>query len=86
VGKLSAPSTITSQPCPRIRSTFSEVRRSLKSLTVTSGFSASIVCPADSAFDWPRRSVEWTICRWRFVSSTASSSTIPSVPTPAAAR
>ena len=34
MGKLSAPSTITSQPSPRMRSTFSEVSRSLKTLTV----------------------------------------------------
>ena len=41
---------------------------------------------ARSAFESPSRSVECTICRWRFESSTTSSSTIPSVPTPAAAR
>ena len=80
MGKLSAPSTITSQPAPRIRSAFSVVRRSLKTSTVTSGLSAAIVRLADSAFESPRRSVEWTIWRWRLDSSTTSSSTIPSVP------
>ena len=43
MGKLSAPSTITSQPAPRIRSAFSVVRRSAKTSTVTSGLSAAIV-------------------------------------------
>ena len=76
----------TSQPSPRMRSTFSDVRRSRKTRTLTSGFSASIVRLADSTFGSPSRSVEWTIWRWRFDASTASSSTIPSVPTPAAAR
>jgi hypothetical protein len=28
----------------------------------------------------------WMICRWRLLSSTVSKSTMPSVPTPAAAR
>ena len=36
-------------------------------MTVTSGLSASIVRFADSAFDSPSRSVEWTIWRWRLV-------------------
>ena len=53
MGKLSAPSTITSQPSPRMRSTFSEVSRSLKTFTVTSGLSASIVRLADSTFGSP---------------------------------
>ena len=34
----------------------------------------------------PIRSLEWITCRWRFERSTSSLSTIPSVPTPAAAR
>ena len=84
MGKLSAPSTMTSTLAEDPVDVLG--RRSRKTLTVTSGFSASIVRLADSAFDSPSRSVEWTICRWRFVSSTASSSTMPSVPTPAAAR
>ena len=41
---------------------------------------------ADSAFHSPSRDVEWSTWRWRFEASTLSSSTIPSVPTPAAAR
>ena len=41
---------------------------------------------ADSTFNRPTSSVPWMICRWRFVKSTVSKSTIPSRPTPAAAR
>ena len=80
MGKLSAPSTITSQPSPRIRSTFSEVSRSRYGITSTSGLSASIVRFADSAFQSPSVCVEWAIWRCRFDSSTRSSSTIPSRP------
>ena len=54
--------------------------------TFTSGLSAVIVCSAESTFGTPIRSVEWITWRWRFERSTSSSSTIPSVPTPAAAR
>ena len=72
------PSTITSQPWARIRSTFSESSRSWNGTTSTSGLSASIVRFAESTFGSPSRSVEWTICRWRFESSTTSGSMIPS--------
>ena len=65
---------------------FSEVRRSLYATTSTSGLSASIVRFADSTFGSPSESVEWTICRCKFDSSTTSASTIPMRPTPAAAR
>ena len=41
---------------------------------------------ADSSLDVPRVEVPCTICRWRLVRSTTSKSTIPMVPTPAAAR
>ena len=47
---------------------------------------AKVVMSALSVFFIPMRSVVWRIWRWRFDSSTTSSSTIPSVPTPAAAR
>ena len=65
---------------------FSESRRSWKVTTETSGLSASTVRFAESTFGSPSRSVEWTIWRWRFESSTTSGSMIPIVPTPAAAR
>ena len=54
--------------------------------TFTSGLSALIVCSAESTFGVPIRSVEWITWRCRLERSTSSSSTIPSVPTPAAAR
>ena len=65
---------------------FSEVRRSRYVRTSTSGFRASIARFAESTFGEPSVSSEWAICRCRFVSSTMSASTIPIVPTPAAAR
>ncbi len=55
-------------------------------LTVTSGLSARIVSSAESTFGMPIRSLLWITWRWRFDRSTSSLSTIPSVPTPAAAR
>ena len=54
--------------------------------TFTSGFSALIDSSAESTFGTPTRSVVWITWRCRFDRSTTSSSTIPSVPTPAAAR
>ena len=54
--------------------------------TFTSGFSAWIDCSAESTLGMPMRSVEWITWRCRLERSTSSSSTIPSVPTPAAAR
>ncbi len=54
--------------------------------TSTSGLSAWIACSAESTFGTPMRSLVWMTWRWRFERSTTSSSTIPSVPTPAAAR
>ena len=65
---------------------FAEVRRSLYATTSTSGFSAVSAWRADSVFAMPTRSVVCRICRCRFESSTMSSSMMPSVPTPAAAR
>ena len=55
-------------------------------LTLTSGFSAVIVSSAESTFGTPTRSELWITWRCRLERSTVSSSTIPSVPTPAAAR
>src|SRR5579864_8161400 len=66
-----------------MRSTFSDVMRSLYVTTSTSGFSASSVFFAESAFHSPSRSVECAIWRCRFEASTRSSSTMPSRPTPA---
>ena len=54
--------------------------------TLTSGFSAFIVISAESTFGMPMRSVVWMTWRWRLERSTTSSSTMPIVPTPAAAR
>src|SRR4051812_38747649 len=62
------------------------MRRTRCSSTVTSGLSFWIVWRADSVLGIPTRSVSCRICRCRFDSSTTSSSTIPSRPTPAAAR
>ena len=61
-------------------------RRTGYLLTFTSGFRAVIVCSAESTLATPIRSVEWITWRCRLERSTVSSSTIPSVPTPAAAR
>ena len=55
-------------------------------LTVISGLISSTESRADSAFDRPMSRWPWMIWRCRFDSSTTSKSTMPSVPTPAAAR
>ena len=60
--------------------------RSRYSTTFTSGFSARSVLPPTRSSASPMRSVVCRIWRCRFVSSTTSASTMPSVPTPAAAR
>jgi hypothetical protein len=65
---------------------FDASRRSVCLTTSTSGLSALIAISAESTFGTPTRSVVWMTWRWRFETSTTSSSTIPSVPTPAAAR
>ena len=54
--------------------------------TLTSALISLIAISAESTFGIPIRSSEWATWRWRFERSTTSSSTIPSVPTPAAAR
>ncbi len=41
---------------------------------------------ADASFDRPTSGVPCSSCRWRLLKSTTSKSTMPSVPTPAAAR
>jgi hypothetical protein len=69
-----------------MRSTLAATSISSWATTVTSGLSPSIVARADSVFFCPTRAVEWMIWRWRFDMSTTSKSTIPIVPTPAAAR
>jgi hypothetical protein len=55
-------------------------------LKATSGVSAWTRRLGQNHWASPRRSVAWTIWRWRFESSTTPASTMPSVPTPAAAR
>src|SRR5262249_46677065 len=55
-------------------------------MTFTSGLRPPSVCFALSTFGMPMRSSAWMICRCRLDTSTTSSSMMPSVPTPAAAR
>ena len=55
-------------------------------LTWTYGLISTIESRADSAFGRPISDWPWMIWRCRFDSSTVSNSTMPSVPTPAAAR
>src|SRR4029450_9748415 len=55
-------------------------------MTLTSGLSAVSVFLAESTLRSPMRSMLCRIWRCRFEASTTSMSTIPSVPTPAAAR
>src|SRR3954463_1910467 len=69
-----------------MRITFEASRRSSYLTTSTSGLIAFIDSSAESTFGTPTRSVVWMTCRWRFDTSTTSSSTSPRVPTPAAAR
>ena len=54
--------------------------------TFTSGLMPLMAISAESTFGVPIRSVVWMTWRCRFERSTSSSSTTPSVPTPAAAR
>ena len=65
---------------------FAAVSRTAWAITRTSPLSASQVAFADSALSAPSRWVLCAIWRWRFESSTRSSSITPMVPTPAAAR
>src|SRR5438270_498897 len=62
------------------------VSRSSNFSTFTKGLMPRTVSSADSSLRRPTSAVEWMICRCRLVKSTTSKSTIPSVPTPAAAR
>ncbi len=66
--------------------TFEESKRSSCRFTVTYGLISSTESRADSAFERPMSLCPWMIWRCRFDSSTTSNSTMPSVPTPAAAR
>mmetsp|Transcript_7170 Transcript_7170/g.24385 ORF Transcript_7170/g.24385 Transcript_7170/m.24385 type:complete len:203 (+) Transcript_7170:102-710(+) len=85
VGKLSQPSRTTSWP-RRISSALASVSRSRTCFTSTSGFTRFNVSAADAALGTPTAPLACTICRWRFDTSTSSSSTMVSFPTPAAAR
>ena len=55
-------------------------------MTFTYGLTSAMESRADSAFGLPTSETPWMIWRCRFDSSTVSKSTMPSVPTPAAAR
>src|ERR1700745_4189864 len=61
-------------------------RRVLYLTTFTSGLMPLTAISAESTFGVPIRSVVWMTWRCRLERSTSSSSTMPSVPTPAAAR
>ena len=61
-------------------------RRVLYLTTFTSGLMPLMAISAESTFGVPIRSVVWMTWRCRLERSTSSSSTTPSVPTPAAAR
>ena len=67
-------------------STFDESSRTWCSRTSTNGLISRTESRADSAFGRPMSDWPWMTWRCRFDSSTSSNSTIPSVPTPAAAR
>ena len=60
--------------------------RSSCRFTVTYGLISATELRADSAFERPMSLTPWMIWRCRLDSSTTSKSTMPSVPTPAAAR
>ena len=85
MAKLSVPSMIRSYGA-KISITLSESSRSLCRITLTYGLTSAIDSLADSALDLPTSETPWMIWRCRFDSSTVSKSTMPSVPTPAAAR
>ena len=85
MGKLSVPSTTRSYGS-KSRFTFSLVMRSPCGTTFTSGFRSAMNFAALSTFGMPTRLVEWITWRCRFDASTTSASTMPRVPTPAAAR
>src|SRR6201996_9838877 len=67
-------------------SALSESSRSWCSTTSTSGLISLMLFRADSALGLSMSETPWMICRCRLDSSTTSKSTMPSVPTPAAAR
>src|SRR2546421_686912 len=69
-----------------MRMTLEASRRSAYLTTCTSGLIARIDSSAESTFGTPTRSVVWMTWRWRLERSTTSLSTMPIVPTPAAAR
>src|SRR6266567_4305710 len=67
-------------------SAFAAVRRTAWGSIATFGLSRPITAAALSTLGRPRSGVPWMTWRCRLESDTASSSTTPSVPTPAAAR
>src|ERR1700742_1555385 len=67
-------------------SALSESSRSSCRMTSTYGLISWMLSRADSALGLPMSDTPWMICRCRLDSSTTSKSTMPSVPTPAAAR
>ena len=85
VGKLSVPSITTSQSESKSNALFTS-SLILCSTTSISGFNSRIRLAADSTFSEPTDAVEWITCLCRLVMSTLSSSIIPILPTPAAAR
>ena len=85
VAKLSVPSTIRSY-CSKISNTLSLLSAVLWMTTFTYGLISRTEEAADSALGRPMSLWPWMIWRCRFDSSTVSKSTIPNVPTPAAAR
>ena len=85
VAKLSVPSTIRSY-WEKISMTLSLSSRTSCTTTFTSGLISWMLSRADSALGRPTSDWPWMIWRCRFDSSTTSKSTMPSVPTPAAAR
>src|SRR5665811_139226 len=84
VAKLSEPSTIISYPL-KISITLLAFSRSTYVFTSISGFRLLTNCFADSTLGFPTLPPCIT-CLWRLLRSTVSSSIIPIVPTPAAAR
>ena len=67
-------------------SALSESSRSVCRTTFTSGLISAMLSFADCAFSVPMSDTPWMTWRCRLDSSTTSKSTMPRVPTPAAAR
>ena len=67
-------------------SAFEESRRTLCSSMLTFGFICSSLAFATSALLFPMSCSEYRTCLWRLLFSMTSKSTMPILPTPAAAR